>query len=134
MTPEEFAARAVGVPWERWRSDWQGMDCYGLIVLYFREVLGAPMADVPQTDIATGFLQAQGWREIAEPAPGCTGWMAWVDGSPTHCGVVLPDGRLLHSEGERGRHGGSRGSVRVSRLEAVRQVYGQIRFYEYDPC
>lgn len=24
LTPDEFAARAVGIPWHRWRSDWGG--------------------------------------------------------------------------------------------------------------
>lgn len=127
MTPEEFAARSVGLPWVRWRGDWQACDCYGLITLYFREVLGVDLGPVPQTDIETGFLAARGWLECG-PEPGATAWMAWRDGAPTHCGILLPGGRVLHSEGSPDRPG----SVRVSSLPAVVRVYGgDVRFYRY---
>ena len=131
MTPAEFAARAVGVPWVRWRADWQGMDCFGLVVLWHREVLGVAMQDVPQTDIATGFDAAQGWAEIDAPAAGASAWMAWDNGAPTHCGIMLTDAKLIHAEGCESHR---RGSVRVSSLEAVRKVYGTIKFYKYCQC
>lgn len=130
MTPAEFAARAVGVPWVKWRSDWQAMDCFGCIVLFHREVLGVDIGTVPQTEIAAGFAAAQGWQELPGPAAGATCWMAWRDGSPTHCGVLLDARTVLHAEGS-AEHPGS---VRVSRLEAVRRVYGHIKFYRYSPC
>jgi cell wall-associated NlpC family hydrolase len=129
LTPSEFARRAVGLPWVRWRSDWQAMDCYGCIVLYFREVLGVELGDVPQTDIAQGFSVAHGWIECGAEA-GATCFMAWRDGAPTHCGVLLSPREVLHSEGS-DEHPGS---VRVSRLEAMRRVYGEVRFYRYAPC
>jgi hypothetical protein len=56
--------------------------------------------------------------------------MAWRDGAPTHCGVLLTAGSVLHSEGS----DEAPGSVRVSRLAAVRRMYGEIRFYRYAPC
>lgn len=129
MTPAQFAARAVGKPWRKWRADWLAMDCYGLIVLYFREVLGIDLGDVPQTDIAAGFAEAEGWQQCG-PEAGATCWMAWHDGAPTHCGVLLDSRRVLHSEGSEERPG----SVRVSRLSAVAVIYGEIRFYRYSPC
>lgn len=128
LTPDEFAARAVGVPWVRWRSDWGACDCFGLIVLYFREVLGVDLGPVPQVDIAAGFEGAQGWVE-AGPEANATAWMAWLGGRPRHCGIVMPGGMLLHCEGDEDRAG----SVRLTRLSAVSRVYGQIRFYRYAP-
>lgn len=129
MAPGAFAARAVGTPWRRWHSSWEGMDCFGLIVLYFREVLGVDLGLVPQTQIAEGFSRARGWVECG-PEAGVTCWMAWRDGAPTHCGVLLDARRVLHSEGSADYPG----SVRVSRLAAVARVYGEIRFYRYTPC
>lgn len=127
LTPEAFVRRAVGLPWVRWRSDWTGADCFGLLVLYFREVLGVDLGPVPQTDIASGFSSASGWVQCG-PEPGATAWMAWRDGAPTHCGVLLPDGALLHCEGTPERPG----RARVSRMAAVAQFYGDdIRFYRY---
>ncbi len=129
ITPDQFVARAIGIPWVKWRSDWQACDCFGCIVLYFREVLGIDLGPVPQTDIAAGFERAKGWIECGAEA-GATAWMAWRAGSPTHCGIVLSGGRLLHSEGSVTHPGG----VRVTRLAAMRRVYGDIRFYRYSPC
>ncbi len=130
LTPTQFAGRAVGLPWARWRSDWQAADCFGLVALYFREVLGVELGPVPQTDIAAGFSASTGWAEC-DPEPGTTAFMAWRDGAPTHCGMLLPGGMLLHAEGapERG------GSARATRLSVMRRAYGDIRFYRYTaPC
>lgn len=129
LSPEEFTLRAIGVPWVKWRSDWQACDCFGLIVLYFREVLGVDLGEVPQTDIATGFFEADGWIEC-RPEAGATAWMAWRGGAPTHCGVLLAGARLLHSEGSETHPG----NVRITRLAAMRRVYSDIRFYRYSPC
>lgn len=129
MAPTEFARRMVGKPWVRWRSDFDAVDCYGIVILYFREVLGIELGEVPHTDIAEGFSRAHGWHECP-PEPGATGFMAWRDGAPDHCGVLLPDGRMLHAGGG----GLGTGSVRVSRLSAMARLYSDIRFYRYAPC
>lgn len=133
LTPDQFVSRAMaapGIPWVRWRSDWSGADCFGVIVLYFREVLGIDLGPVPQTDIAAGFESASGWVEASGPESNATAWMAFLGGRPRHCGVILPNGQILHSEGSEDHPG----SVRVSRLAAVARVYGQIKFYRYAPC
>ena len=127
MTAIEFVHRAVGIPWVRWGSSWDGADCYGLIVLYCREVLGIELGDVPQTDIASGFAEASGWVACG-PEDGAVGWMAWRDGAPSHCGIVLPGGSMLHSQGIEG-HGGS---VRVTRLAILRRLYSDITYHR--PC
>lgn len=129
MTPAEFALRAVGMPWRKWQASWECSDCFGLIVLYFREVLGVDLGPVPQTDIADGFDKARGWHEC-EPQAGATCFMAWRDGAPTHCGVLLDAQRVLHSEGSDERAG----SVRITRVAAMERVYGTIKFYRYAPC
>lgn len=120
---------APGLPWVKWRSDWSGTDCFGLIVLWFREVHGIELGPVPQTDIASGFANAAGWVECGAEA-GAIAWMAWRGVAPTHCGIVLPHSRLLHSEGSDKKPGG----VRISRLAAIERMYGEIRFYRYTRC
>lgn len=134
MTAEQFAQRCMavpGIPWVRWRSDWAGMDCYGLLVLFFREVRGVELGAVPQTDIASGFAAARGWVQC-EPEPGASAWMAFDASGPRHCGVLLDAGMVLHSEGDEVRGG----SVRLTRLAAMRRLYADLRFYRYAgaPC
>ena len=126
MTPEEFVQQAVGTQWIRWRSDWQAMDCYGLIVLWHREVLDIDLGAVPQTDIAAGFNDAAGWQECG-PEPGVTGFMTWRDGAPTHCGMLALPGLLLHSQ--EGHPIPEHGSVRVTRLDVMQRACADLRFY-----
>jgi cell wall-associated NlpC family hydrolase len=132
MDAAAFVDRAMalpGIPWVRWASTWRECDCYGLIVLWFREVRGVDLGDVPQTDLASGFSRATGWAEC-EPEPGATAWMAYADGSPTHCGILLPaphDGMVLHSLGGDDHAGG----VRITRLPLMRRLYSDLRFYRY---
>lgn len=129
MTPAEFIGRAVGTPWVRWRSGWDGCDCFGLVLLWHREVLGLDLGSVPHADIAQGFGMVEGWRE-SEPAAGAPVFMAWRSGAPSHCGILLPDSMLLHAEGSEDHPG----SVRVSRLAAVERVYGSLKFYRHESC
>lgn len=131
MTPDEFVRRAIGIPWCRWRSDFRAMDCFGLIVLWYREVLGIELGEVPHTDIATGFIALRpGWAE-SDPEPGCTGFMTWRDGAPTHCGVLLHGGQLLHSQA--GHPIPEHGSVRLTRLTVMQRLAPDIRYYRYTP-
>lgn len=127
MTATEFAQRAVGLPWVRWASSWQACDCYGLVLLFWRHVLGIDLGAVPHTDIATGFAEASGWRQC-DAEPGATAFMAWRDGLPRHCGVVLTGNLVLHAEGSEE----AGGSVRATRLTAMRRLYPDLRFYR--PC
>jgi cell wall-associated NlpC family hydrolase len=129
MTAGEFVRRIVGTPWVRWRSDFGGCDCYGCIVLWHREVLGIELGGVPETDIATGFSAARGWVECT-PEAGATCFMAWRRGAPTHCGILLAGGMVLHSEGCQE----TPGNVRMTRMRALERIYGEIRFYRYEPC
>ena len=129
MTAEQFAVRAVGLPWRRWASSWQACDCFGLLVLFAREVWGVELGEVPHTDIATGFAAAHGWEQC-EPHPGATAWMAFRNGAPTHCGVLLAGGMLLHAEGSEERGG----SVRITRLGVMQRAYGDIRFFRRAAC
>lgn len=135
MTPDTFLARALalpGLPWVRWRAGWDGADCFGLVVLWHREVLGIDLGEVPQTDIATGFDSATGWRPC-DPVPGAAAWMAWQGGAPAHCGILALPGMVLHTDGDIDRPG----LARLTRLTALQRIYPDVRFYrraEMVPC
>jgi len=129
MTPAEFVNRMVGKPWKRWAADFEACDCFGLLVLWYRHVLGVELGEVPQTDLATGFQASAGWEQCGQEE-GATAWMSWSDGAPRHCGVVLFGGVLLHCEGREDRPG----SVRVTKLSAIRRMAPDVRFYRRAAC
>lgn len=134
MHPNDFLQRIMalpGVPWVRWRADWSGCDCFGLVVLWHREVLGVELGPVPETDIADGFALAAGW-EPCEPDPGVTAWMTWRNGAPTHCGVLVAADMVLHNDGAPDRPG----AARLTRLSAMQRLHQDLRFYRrvVAPC
>jgi cell wall-associated NlpC family hydrolase len=135
MTPDAFLARALalpGLPWVRWRAEWDGADCFGLVVLWHREVLGLDLGAVPTTDIGAGFAAATGWQPCS-PVPGATAWMAWRGGAPAHCGILAAPGMVLHSDGDQGRPG----VARLTRLSVMQRLYSDLQFFrraEVAPC
>lgn len=129
MTPIEFAGLAVGLPWVKWRSDWAGMDCFGLVVLWFREVLGIELGNVPRVGIVQGLAEAADWAET-DTRDGRVIWMAWAGGEPKHCGVFLDERRALHCDGSEEKPG----SVRITTVSALYRMYGHIKLYRYTPC
>ncbi|HRI16892.1 MAG TPA: NlpC/P60 family protein [Burkholderiaceae bacterium] len=132
MTPLQFADACLALPpvrWVRWAANWERReaDCWGLVTLYWRLVLGVDLGPVPRSNLEAGYWAAlEHWPEC-EPEPGAAVFLAWQGGRPMHCGVLLPGGMLLHAEGDE-KHGGS---VRLTRLAAMRRVYSDLRFHRY---
>lgn len=132
MTPDEFITRAMGMPWADKQSGWDGSDCYGLLMLWMREVEGVAMTLEPRLSVEFGVGSSPvGWVEIETPEPYSTAWMTWRDGVPTHCGVVLPNEMLLHSE-HHDRDGVECGGVRVTRLSVIKRACGKIKYYKME--
>lgn len=133
MTADQFADAVMSPQpfrWVRWAADWERReaDCWGLVVLYFRLVIGIELGPVPRTDIEAGYWAAEALWPRCEPEAGSSVvFMAWHGARPRHCGILLPDGELLHSEGDEDRGG----AVRVSRLVAMRRLYSDLRFHRY---
>lgn len=129
MTPAEFAARCMaldGPRYARWSTGWAELDCFGLVALYWREVHGRELHPTPLASMADGFAAVgSAWVECG-PQPGACGFMAWLDGQPRHCGVLLPGGELLHTEDP--------GGPRITRLPAMQRLYPDIRFYAPTPA
>lgn len=133
FTQSEFIARAVGIPWVKWRSDWRACDCYGLLVLYFREVLGVELDGRPDADTGENLAFADGWQgwEPCGPEHEAACFVGWQSGIPHHCGVVVAGGGMvLHSDGTENRPG----NVRLTRLSTMQHLYADLRFYRYTSC
>ena len=130
MTQAEFIKRIILKPWVRWAADWDACDCYGLVVMYYRHVLGIELGDVPKTSLAGGIEATDlfsGWREMVEPSLHACGFMSYRGDQPTHCGIYIGGGEVLHSFGS----DGIQGHVRVTRVKSMELAYGKIRYYAH---
>ena len=65
MTEAEFISCWVGRPYRARGNDESGIDCWALVVRYYRDVLGIELDDHHNDDIAGGFereIQSEAWE------------------------------------------------------------------------
>ena len=107
MEWREFALRAIGVPFvDRGRS-WDGWDCWGMVVVAYRECLGIdlrPYDEISALDRQAVFCQmgaeiASRWR-LVETGQENAGDAVLI--RPCHVGLVIAPGSMLHVAPETG--------------------------------
>ena len=110
MTLDEFAARAITVPFINKGRDWSGWDCWGAVFLFHRDVLCDPVPsytddyqDAGESPASRRGLhdliasQMKTWRRVDRPEPG-DGVLLNIGGRPIHVGLALGGGLMLHTE------------------------------------
>lgn len=125
MTEAEFVARVIGKPWKKNSCGFDAMDCWGLVVLYYRHVAGI---DVPEAsgDFYAGYVKEVGNWEKTESAKGVV-FTSFHGLTPTHCGVILENGMALHARGSEEKFG----NVQINSIDAIRKLYGKVEFYAH---
>lgn len=107
MHKDDFARKVVGTQYINRGHDYDGMDCYGLVYLYFRDVLGV-VTDLTDEylngdDFTIAFqaqLESGGWVKTDSPEGGEVVFMMYDDnGIPKHCGVMFDSKTCLHAHG-----------------------------------
>lgn len=105
MIYADFVRRALAVPFVPRGRSWEGWDCWGLIVLAYREIkdVELPSYDDYNDKLAYKELSALVdagrplFRATTRPEPGNVA-LYRVGRYPAHVGLVVPHGRLLHCE------------------------------------
>lgn len=130
MTKQEFMRQAIGLPWIDRACDFEAMDCWGVVVMYFLHVKDIELPYVngynnKQTDIINGFheqLSYEKW-EACEPCESSV-FMAYKHNQPVHVGVVISNSQAIHSAG-------TPGQVRLDELSLLSRAFHKIEFYKY---
>lgn len=132
MTHEEFVSKVVGLPWVSHSATWESLDCYGLVVMYYRHVLGIEL-DTEDFDsgieIDAGYnLQKSQWKKTDKTQSVVFMSFVKVSGErvASHCGI-RHGAWCLHSAGGKDTDG----HVRHTRLSAMKKLYPDMEFYEY---
>ena len=128
MTNDEFIRRVVGRPWANRACNFNQMDCWGLVVLYYRHVLGKELHHIPGYESDADFItcytqQRMNWQEANSAGVGCL-TVFYRGGSPSHVGVIVSPGKCLHSRGEQG-------FVRVDSPLALMKIYQKVEYLKY---
>lgn len=99
--------RFIGIPFVDGGRTFEGADCYGLVKLYYKNILNI---EIPETKIQPNqpkriminYLNeiSKNWKQIESPKKNCVVAMAMHDEHPklvTHFAVMIDEKRMLHT-------------------------------------
>ncbi|MFP2680736.1 NlpC/P60 family protein [Enterobacter ludwigii] len=127
MHREEFISRIEGVPWSNRACSFDAADCWGLVVMYYRHVLGIEVHQTADYESGRDFMTCYDadvvfWQR-SETFCDEGIFVAWVGSQPVHVGLIL-EGRALHSRGENGH-------VRFDAIRTIQKLFTKVEFYTY---
>lgn len=127
MSKDDFLSRVTGIPWQNRACSFEAADCWGLVVLYYRYVLGIEIHQTADYESGSDFLTCYDgdvvfWRRTESFSDDGI-FVAWIGSNPVHVGLVV-DGRALHSRGENGH-------VRTDAIRTIQKLFTKVEFYSY---
>ena len=101
MIPADAISRLLAAPYVPGGGSWAGADCWGVVELWYRHVLGIELNDRADRPPGHDSVQAwadegQGWRSIPAPEDHCLILMRSGRLTAGHVGIVYHN-RVLHS-------------------------------------
>lgn len=127
MSKDDFLSRVTGIPWQNRACSFDAADCWGLVVLYYRHVLGIELHQTADYESGRDFLtcydsDAVFWHRTESFSDDGI-FVAWIGSNPVHVGLIV-DGRALHSRGENGH-------VRSDAIRTIQKLFTKVEFYSY---
>lgn len=127
MSKDDFLSRVTGIPWQNRACSLEAADCWGLVVLYYRHVLGIEIHQTADYESGDDFLTCYDgdvvfWRRTESFSDDGI-FVAWIGSNPVHVGLII-DGRALHSRGENGH-------VRSDAIRTIQKLFTKVEFYQY---
>lgn len=131
MTVNEFIKKIIGVKWVDRACSFESVDCWGLVILYYRHVLGIELANINGYKAKTITIQNAAIPESLRNWKPChqfnnSVFLAYVGDIPSHVGIVI-DNYALHAKGDEIQGG----QVQLNRLDAIEKTYTKIEYYQY---
>lgn len=127
MSKDDFLSRVTGIPWRNRACSFEAADCWGLVVLYYRHVLGIEIHQTADYESGRDFLTCYDgdvvfWRRTESFSDDGI-FVTWIGSHPVHVGLIV-DGRALHSRGENGH-------VRSDAIRTIQKLFTKVEFYSY---
>ncbi len=124
MKHHDFIKDAIGKPWVNRESGPDSYDCWGLVVAYYREVLGITIKENLDEDIQSGYLkeiQSDHWNADRDGIV----FMCFKSGIPAHCGLIFGH-EVLHAAGWE-----ANGQTTLVPARRVQRLFKDMRIYAY---
>ncbi|MFG6654920.1 NlpC/P60 family protein [Scandinavium sp. M-37] len=127
MHKQEFIDRVTGLPWANRACTFDALDCWGLVVLYYRNVLGIELHQSPDYEAGSEFHTCFAGEVIYwQPESIFVDdgiFVAWYGAQPVHVGLIV-NGMAFHSRCEGGH-------VRSDPVRTIQRLYTKVEFYSY---
>ena len=125
MKHHDFIRHAIGKPWVNRASGPDSYDCWGLVVAYYREVLGITIKENLNEDIQSGYLkeiQSDHWNTDRDGIV----FMCFKAGIPAHCGLIFGH-EVLHAMGDKHQIG----QVTIMPVRKIKRLFKGFKVYAY---
>jgi cell wall-associated NlpC family hydrolase len=129
MKAAEFCEKVTGIPWVNRGESFDGMDCWGLCILSFREIDGIELPQISgYADKSKSTGEAVTQTDLdkfteSQPTDGAIMTIFNNHGKMVHVGRCLC-GRVLHSTEALG--------VRWETYQAINSRNRNVRYFKYD--
>lgn len=125
MTQTEFVRIVNGRPWANRACCFDQMDCWGLVVLYYRNVLGLELHHIPGYESGADFItcyeaELAHWKSVPVATTGCLA-VFYYGNDPAHVGLMISPSKCLHSRGEFG-------FVRADSALILQKIYNRVEY------
>lgn len=132
MTQSEFIRKILHKPWVNRTSSFDNCDCFGLVMLYYKEVLNIAIPEVKGFADNADFndcysLGIERWIKLTAPQSQGLMFTAYKVSNPEHVGICIGGGKVLHSRGDH-IHGGK---VQMHSISAIEAIFGKITFHRF---
>lgn len=131
LTNQEFIEKTIGLPWENRKSSFESVDCHGLVMLYYKHVLNIDIGVPPGYEDGRRIdecwvaeVESGNWIQVDRPTGDGIVFTCYVQGFPTHVGLVI-GGMVLHCRGSENHPG----HVEMHSLRAIEKMYGKVTFH-----
>ena len=124
MKINDFVIKLLGTPFKDKGRDYEGIDCYGVLYLAYRDALGVTLPiltdDYPDAGMTAGsrkaindlvILNKHSWEKVNYPCAFDVALFRMGD-TNTHVGLMIDRNRFIHCE--------RKINVNVERLDSVR--------------
>lgn len=132
VTFDDFEQLMLGKPYVDRCCHVDAVDCWGLVVLFYRLCLGVNVHHNDDYDKGSQFStcfngEVVFWRDTNKPVKGDI-VVAFHGNAPVHIALVWGRDKILHAR--------EKTAVRFDRLRTLERLSTQIRFYKYasDSC
>ncbi|MBK5074594.1 C40 family peptidase [Budviciaceae bacterium CWB-B4] len=127
MNKTDFIKRMIGVPWVNRACTFAGCDCWGLVTLYYRHVIGEEIHHKAGYESNRDFLtcyreEVVFWKRETLPVESGI-FVGYIGNVAEHVGLVV-NGMALHSRG-------FNGSVRLDKLRVMEKVFTKVEYFSY---